>query len=91
MACPHTANFVYLTQAVRDMISAEKKPQLYERVRADKDDSEMVGKMKDALMIPVGSYKRLSEEQARKIVDLSFKMIYDDRFLIGIEHLQEQY
>ena len=72
------------------MINTEKKPHLYDMVRGQQT-SEMVEAMKDALMIPPNNYTRLPDEQARKIVNLSFRIIYDNKFVIGIEHLQEQF
>jgi hypothetical protein len=81
---------VYLTDAVKKMISDEKKPHLYDKVRGD-DKSEIVEAMKDALMITPSNYVRIENEQALKIVNMSFRIIYDDRFVIGIEHLQEQF
>lgn len=47
---------------------------------------------KDRIKIPQESkYQRLSDDQARKIVDMSFRIIYQNKFVIGIEHLQEQF
>ena len=90
VACPYTSNYVYLTDAVKQMITDEKKPHLYEKVRGH-DKSQIDGAMKDALMIPPSDYVRLADEQALKLVNMSFRIIYDDKFVIGIEHLQEQF
>jgi hypothetical protein len=68
------------------MITNEKKPHLYDKVRGQ-HSSEVVEAMKDALMIPPNNYTRLSDEQARNIVNLSLRIIYDNKFVIGIEHL----
>lgn len=86
MACPYTSNYVYLTESVKKMISEEKKPRLFERVRGE-NNSELVEAMKDALMIPQSKYQRLSDDQALKLVTMGFRIIYDNKFVIGIEHL----
>jgi homoserine trans-succinylase len=86
VACPYTSNYVYLTESVKKMISEEKKPRLFERVRGE-NNSELVEAMKDALMIPQSKYQRLSDDQALKLVTMGFRIIYDNKFVIGIEHL----
>jgi hypothetical protein len=90
VACPYTSNYVYLTDAVKKLITDEKKPHLYDQVRGEQA-SKIVEAAKDALMIPPSNYVRLADEQARKIVAMSFRIIYDNKFIIGIEHLQEQF
>ena len=61
MACPYTSNYVYLTDAVKKMITDSKKPHLYDTVRGE-DKSEIVEAMKDALMITPSKYVRLDDE-----------------------------
>lgn len=61
VACPFTSNYVYLTDAVKKMITDEKKPHLYDAVRGE-NKSEIVEAMKDALMIPPSNYVRLDDE-----------------------------
>ena len=39
MACPHTWNFVELTQEVKDKIAAEKRPKLSDKELAYPHDS----------------------------------------------------
>lgn len=72
------------------MITDEKKPHLYDKVRGESNDQIVEG-MKDALMIPPSNYVRLADDQALKLVSMSFRIIYQDKFVIGIEHLQEQF
>jgi len=67
VACPHTSNFVYLTDAVRQMIDIEKKPKLFEQVKAlvesesyKKDESLPLGKNDcDSLKLPVKEVPRM--------------------------------
>ena len=42
-------------------------------------------------LLEKSEYNRLSDEQSMRIVEMSFKIVYMNKFVIGIEHLQEQF
>lgn len=43
VSCPHTHNYVYLTDEVKFMINSEKRPKLYETVMKKANDQEQNG------------------------------------------------
>ena len=68
------------------MIEAEKKPKLYEQVKAlvglpnyKKDDKLPLGANDcDSLQLPFKEFPRLESEHAQKIVLMSFKIVVNN-------------
>ena len=90
VACPYTSNFVYLTEAVKKAIKDKKKPKLYELVKSMKEDQDCQESVKDCdriKILPESGYSRLADDQAKNIVMMSFRIVYQNKFVIGIEHL----
>ena len=83
MACPYTYNFVYLTDEVKKMIAAEKKPKLYEQVMAG-DDKEHIKKIENQRK---SGFLRLPAETVQKVVHNGFTIVYQDKFNLTVDHL----
>ena len=77
VSCPITHRYVYLDQNVKALIEGDcKKPNLFEVIQET----------------PIKSnYKRLTKEQAEKLIDSGFSMVYNNQMKLKLEHISEKF